>query len=64
MRAAVLGGAALTGPTFRAALRFFCRPGKAQPPPGKTLLKQLHRGINVDLIFGEDQRRVLEGGDR
>ena len=31
---------------------------------GKTLLQQLHRGINVDLIFSEDQRRVLEGSDR
>ncbi|EFC55041.1 hypothetical protein ENTCAN_08214 [Enterobacter cancerogenus ATCC 35316] len=31
------GGASLTGPT----MQYFCRPGKAQPPPGLFIAQVL-----------------------
>lgn len=35
-------------------------------PPSQQWLdfKQLYRGVNIDLIFRENQRRPLEGRDR
>ena len=58
MRAAVPGGAALTGPTFRAALMVFRRPGKACRHPANNYFSSftvasmsISSSVKISVVF-------------